>query len=301
MALEKCALNLNRACKELRPHGTLEFPCAAFASWYAKNPEKVIPWHWHEEIEVLYLESGTMRVEIPGKVIHLKEGEGFFINSNILHFGIGEPYCELHSLVFHPSLVMGSENSIFAVKYLNPLINCSALDGCMLEVTEDFKKAFEAMRFDDTGYEFTVRAHLSQMCFSLYQRYEEEIETGYSELDQDSIRMRIMLDYIHKHFSENLELAQIAKTADVGERECLRCFQRVIHISPMQYLLKYRVTQGASQLLRYKDRSIAEIATQCGFDSPSNFSQMFKRFFKCTPREYRKGEEKHSETDDYQS
>ena len=34
--------------------------------------------------------------------------------------------------------------------------------------------------------------------------------------------------------------------------------------------------------------SISEIATLCGFDSPSNFSKVFKRFYNCTPREYRR-------------
>ena len=35
------------------------------------------------------------------------------------------------------------------------------------------------------------------------------------------------------------------------------------------------------------DESIAQVAAACGFDSPSNFSQQFRRFYRCTPREYR--------------
>ncbi|MFR6111958.1 MAG: helix-turn-helix domain-containing protein [Dialister invisus] len=50
--------------------------------------------------------------------------------------------------------------------------------------------------------------------------------------------------------------------------------------SPLQYLLKYRVTQGASMLLRSPHSSISSIAGMCGFNRPSNFSQMFVRFFK---------------------
>lgn len=41
-------------------------------------------------------------------------------------------------------------------------------------------------------------------------------------------------------------------------------------------------------LLRSPHSSISSIAGMCGFNSPSNFSQMFARYFKCTPREYRK-------------
>ena len=34
MALQECRLNLDRKLKELRPHGTLEFPCAGYSSYY---------------------------------------------------------------------------------------------------------------------------------------------------------------------------------------------------------------------------------------------------------------------------
>ena len=46
--------------------------------------------------------------------------------------------------------------------------------------------------------------------------------------------------------------------------------------------------QGAEMLLANPSGRISEIATHCGFDSASNFAKMFKRFYNCTPREYRK-------------
>ena len=52
-------------------------------------------------------------------------------------------------------------------------------------------------------------------------------------------------------------------------------------------LIKYRVMQGAKMLLEEPSSSISETAAYCGFDSPSNFSQHFRRFYSCTPREYR--------------
>lgn len=96
-----------------------------------------------------------------------------------------------------------------------------------------------------------------------------------------------MLDYIHGNFTDNLVLADVAKAADIGERECLRCFQRTIQIFPMQYLLKYRIMQGADLLIKKPASSVSEIATLSGFESPSNFTKMFKRFYNCTPREYK--------------
>lgn len=296
MGLQDCTLNLNRAGRELQPHGTPDFPCAGYSSTYTDSAGDVIPWHWHDDLELIYIESGYMKLQVPGKTFHLTQGEGAAINSNILHFAAAEPYCELHSLVFHPMLVTGSENSIFANKYITPLLNCNSFDGCLLNqistdilcCPQEFDEAFKAFRLETPGYEFIVREKLSHICLALHQNYEHEIDLGDTESDPDSIRIQQMLDYIHSHYHENLELSRIAKAADIGERECLRCFKRVIQTSPMQYLLKYRTAQGASILLKNPNASVSHIASICGFNSPSNFSQMFKRYFNCTPREYRK-------------
>ena len=104
----------------------------------------------------------------------------------------------------------------------------------------------------------------------------------------DTIRIREMLEYIHANYADDITLADIARTANIGERECLRCFQRTIQLSPMQYLLKYRVMQGAVLLETERTKTISEISGLCGFDSPSNFAKMFKRFYGCSPREYRR-------------
>lgn len=296
MTLQKCGLNLNRNRLELQPHGTLDFPCAGYCSQHTNSPDDIIPWHWHEEIEIIYLLSGQLKLKVPGKTFCLQQGEAIFINSNVLHFSATEMYCEIQSLVFHPTLITGQDKSIFALKYITPLIRCMALDSCLISLALSWEKnivtnfihAFEAIAFEPSGYEFIVRENLSHLCLTLYQQYKNEIDKGCPEQNQDSIRIRKMLDYIHEHYSDNLTLAQIAKAADIGERECLRCFQRIILISPIQYLIKYRVMLGATMLLQTPNSSISEISIQCGFDSPSNFSQMFKRFFKCTPSNYRK-------------
>ncbi|WP_138309409.1 MULTISPECIES: AraC family transcriptional regulator [unclassified Clostridium] len=298
MALQDCALNLNRAGRELQPHGTPDFPCAGYSSEYTDSAGDVVPWHWHEDLEILYVASGCLRLQVPGKAFHLKQGEGAVVNSNILHFAAAEPFCQLHSLVFHPLLVAGGKDSVFSKKYVTPLLQCRIFDCCPLDLLEDspgeegpagsFTAAFDAFYREPMGYEFVVRDELSRICCSLYCHYAHAMDSGEPVPDTDNIRIQKMISFIHEHFNENLDLAQIARAADIGERECLRCFKRAIQTSPMQYLLKYRVTQGASMLLRSPGSSISTIAGMCGFNSPSNFSQMFGRFFKCTPREYRR-------------
>lgn len=295
MPLQECNLHLSASQRELFPHGTADFPCAAFHSFYSADAQSSIAWHWHDEMELIYLKSGALRLQTPDKSVPLRAGELFFINSNILHFGATESECEIYSLVFHPMLVGGAETSVFAQKYMNPLKTCSQLDSLPIKPESEwqtcainhFLAAFEAEAGGAVGFEFAVRERLSSICLALHREYASDASAAYGGVSTNNRRVQTMLDFIHAHYTEDIAVCQIAAAAGLGERECLRCFQRVIQQSPLQYLIKYRVTQGAVLLLQDQAKSISDIALRCGFDSPSHFSQMFRRVFHCTPRAYR--------------
>lgn len=294
MALQECGLNLNRGLKELQPHGTLAFPCAGYSALYTHSPEDIIPWHWHEEIEIVYVKEGCLELKVPSASFFVRKGDILAINSNILHYGIAADNCLLQSLVFSPDLVCGNANSVFAVKYIQPLTGCCSFTGYSIlqsenqEMIQCFCRAFDAMEKEPPGFEFMVRENLSHILFFLVQSFHSQLNIPDSIQNQDNLRMKKMLTYIHKNYAEEISLQDIARTADIGERECLRCFQKTIQSSPVQYLLKYRIMQGAEQLLHNPESSISQISLSCGFDSPSNFAKLFKRFYNCTPREYRK-------------
>ena len=297
MGLKPCNLNLNPEKKQLSPQGTAGFPCAAYERLYTDKPEHMIPWHWHEELEIAHVKKGSLQFQIPGKSFLLTKGDCIVINSNMLHGGGTPQECELQSLVFHPRLITGSSDSAIAAKYVSPLLKHSLFDGFVLKAQKrpleisSFCHAFDALVLDSPGFEFTVRANLSQICFFLYRHFKPNASQKAAGQSPDQLRSRKMLKYIHTHFQDFIALSDIARAADIGERECLRCFQRNIQLPPMQYLLKYRVMQGADFLLQEPGASISQIALSCGFDSPSHFSKMFRRFYDCSPREYRKSRE----------
>ena len=295
MSLQDCAVYTDQDRREVCPHGTIEFPCAGYDSVYSSDTINRIPWHWHEELEVIFLPSGTLDVRVPGKLFRMNAGDCLIINSNILHEAETPDECRLHSLVFHTDLVSGSDSSVFYKKYMYPLISSCTLD-CVLFSAKDtscssirqcFMKAFDALANNREGFEFTVREYLSRLCFLLCKCFKSEISDTPSKPDQDSYRIKAMIHMIQSHYAEPVKLSDIAQAANIGERECLRCFRRTLGISPMQYLIRYRLSKGALLLIN-TNKSISEISTRCGFDSPSNFSLMFKRMYQCSPREYRK-------------
>ncbi len=100
------------------------------------------------ELEILYIKSGNLKCP---KTFHLTPGDGFIVNSNVLH------YDRIVCPVFAP-----------ADKYIGPLVRCPSFDGCSLkclfpepEMFENlFTAAFHALTEDLPGYEFTLREAL---------------------------------------------------------------------------------------------------------------------------------------------
>lgn len=292
MGLQICGLNRSNTQKELQPHGTVEFPCAAYASRHTDAPGDAIPWHWHEELETIYIADGTMKLLVPGKELLLNKGALVTINGNVLHYAAGAPCGALNSIVFSPVLITGGIDTAFFKKYLRPLLACPEFTVWQTDAEADiryFLTAFSALKTDAFAYEFTAREGLSRLLLHCYEQFLPQLSAQRAEKNADTLRMEQMLQYIHGSYAEPVTLAAVAKAAGLSERECLRCFHRTIGESPVQYLLKYRLMQGAAMLRTAPAAGIAEISAACGFDSPSYFSKQFRRFYQCTPREYRNG------------
>lgn len=290
MGLQICGLNRSHTQKELQPHGTIEFPCAAYASRHTDAPGDTIPWHWHEELEVIFVAAGTLKLQIPGGEYLLQEGSLVVLNSNVLHSLSGHPAGALRSMVFSPFLITGGTDTVFYKNYVRALLACPDFSVWQAEPGTDVKRfsaAFSAMETDAFAYEFTVRENLSQLLLHCYAQLLPRLSAQKPAKSADTVRIEQMLQYMQASYAEPITLADIAQAAGLSERECLRCFHRTIGDSPVQYLLKYRLMQGAVLLRASPAASIAEVSAACGFDSPSYFSKQFRRFYQRPPREYR--------------
>jgi AraC family transcriptional regulator len=94
-----------------------------------------------------------------------------------------------------------------------------------------------------------------------------------------------VLDYIHAHLDQDIKLSDLAALLDISQFHFSHLFKQALGTSPYQYLLKQRV-ERAKQLLK-TERSIMEIALECGFNSHSHLSKQFRQLIGMTPTAYR--------------
>lgn len=95
-----------------------------------------------------------------------------------------------------------------------------------------------------------------------------------------------VLDYIHEHLDQEIKLADLAELLGMSQFHFSAQFKQAIGISPYQYLLQQRV-ERAKKLLKHTERSIMEIALECGFNSHSHLGKQFRQFTGMTPKAYR--------------
>ena len=294
MALSSCGSVADRQGRELTVHGTSLFPIACYRDDFAVD---TVPWHWHDELEFIIVDTGTAVVAVDGENYLIRQGDGCLINGKALHsvWPADTDTCRLHSAVFHPRLVGGSMESVFWQKYVKPVISDPAFSGLFLNrsipwqqtMISHIRRAWEVCVKEEELYEIAARNELSE-CIGMIQRNRPLSSNMYSEkFLRQNARMKIMLKYMQQHFDQTITIRQIAESASVSESECMRCFRQTIGVTPIAYLKNYWL-QCAAEFLKTTDAPITVIGSQCGFQEMSYFTRSFRQMYGCTPSQYRK-------------
>lgn len=278
------------------------FPVQVYYTELSKMYMQRIRWHWHPEIEVLIINHGEADILTDDRKIRLRAGQGIFINQNVMH--ALEPVdekanCTLYTVVFHPSFLFGYGNTVMSTKYLSPVLSSPSIR--IIELSEedpwqakilDYASSVIASNLTKKmGYELTIKAHLCNLWNCLLEKVTPQ-SSGKKQgmLSQDEARVKAAISYIEEHFYEQITLDQLADSIHISKSECCRCFKRTLQVSPIEYLMKYRIFQAVNLLQRGdpQARSISTLAFHVGFNNASYFNKVFRQFLGCTPSEYKK-------------
>jgi len=99
-------------------------------------------------------------------------------------------------------------------------------------------------------------------------------------------KLSTVLEYIQARLSQELGLDAMA--AEIGVSRChfATQFKRAVGLAPHQYVSQQRI-EKAKRALRSQQRSIAEVALECGFSNQSHLTKVFKKQTGTTPKAYR--------------
>lgn len=107
---------------------------------------------------------------------------------------------------------------------------------------------------------------------------------GLEPATHPKVRRAILL--MEQHIGEPLSLPELARRLEVSVRQLERLFTTETGRSPGAYARQIRIRM-ASWLLTSSDRTVADIASSCGFSDASHLGREFRKEFGESPNEYR--------------
>jgi AraC-like DNA-binding protein len=144
------------------------------------------------------------------------------------------------------------------------------------------------------GYELSTKAKLCDFWISLLGVVFPDTEASSRKVSGaiplDESRARDLISCIEDHYSEKITLDELAASVHISKSECCRCFKRALNVTPIEYLMKYRIYMAAN-LIRNKDpkaSSFSDLAYHVGFNNASYFNKVFKQYLNCTPSAYKR-------------
>lgn len=289
-------LQIDREQKEIKSHGSYGFPVLVSYEKLSYFDTGEFPWHWHPEIELTLILDGEIDYQVNDSLYHLKEGEGLFCNTNVLHSGHGLDTgdCSYLSITFHPRLLYGYSSSVMQDKYMNHILKSPSLASIHFLPEEAWQRTvlerMEQIRLlkeeRPLSMELQMQIALMEIWQQIYEHVEQDEASG-AENGRDTERIRKIMEYIQKHFAEKITLEDLADQIHLCKSESCRLFKRYMNESMFDYLLNYRIERSL-ELLRQSDLDVTQIAGQVGFANPGYYSRIFKRKMGCTPLEFRK-------------
>lgn len=286
-------------------HETILYPDVSFPYiMYTHTMHESIPegrgfndLHWHDELQITLVTKGKLVIQVNGIDHELETGQAIFINKGILHVTTKLTHDGQYvSFNFPEKLLAFYEDSAMEKKYVLPYTNSSLMsvvftgdvewESTVLEMLWGMKKKFD-MKNKNWGWEYEVSIKTVRLWLTIISNFSFSYEQTPKYLKLQQERLQLMLSFIHQNYSKNITLQEIADVAHLSVSECTRSFKKTIHMTPYEYLIKYRIKKS-SELLISTDYTITEIAHRVGFNHVNHFIQSFKKYHEKTPKDFRK-------------
>ena len=256
------------------------------------NRKKIPFWHYHPEIEMVYIKGGGGKRHIGNHMSYFRDGDLIFIGSNVPHSGFTNTLtghdCEVVVQMLPDFL--GEE---FLVKpemhAINQLFERSKLGLSFHGKTrEEVGKRLEFLNEKD---HFEKLMEFLSILHTLAVSDEYEIlnasDFGFEVQAQDNDRIRNIYKYIRENFQDPIPLKTVADIASMTVPAFCRYFKKLSGKPFTKFVNEYRVVH-ACKLLTEEESSISEICFESGFKNVSNFNKFFKQITGKSPSEYRK-------------
>ncbi len=255
------------------------------------NVNQYKSWHYHPEIELVYINGGSGKRQIGTHMSYFNDGDLILIGKNLPHCGftdrstgnrketlvqfredfLGQGFFDIPEMEKLKSLFSMAEQGLAFHGDTKSRIG-SAMEG--LDELDGFKRLLSIL---DILHQLSLSTEMT-----ILNAEKFAISTEVSEQN----RINKVFNYVKNNFQQPIPLETVSSLSGMTEPSFCRYFKKTTSKTFTQFVNEYRLVH-ASKLLAEKEMAISDIAFEAGFQNVSHFTRLFKTFTGMSPSAYR--------------
>lgn len=281
--------------KTLKPSFEVIEPSFGSSFYYSKYVEnennKAHVWHYHPEIELVFVNGGTGKRQIGSHVSYYTDGDLILIGSHLPHCGFTDDHTGNKNetvIQMKPDFLGTDFLGLQETKGIQELF-LQAKGGIAFsgKTKIEVGKKIELME-NQQPFErlLTLLSVLKELEYSKDYKILNASGFAMETQVQDNDRINMVFNYVKDHFQEQISLEVVSEMASMTVPSFCRYFKKITKKTFTRFVNEYRVVH-ASKLLAEKPIGIADICFQSGFNNFSHFNKLFKEFTGKSASQYR--------------
>ena len=246
--------------------------------------------HWHYDLQFVLVLKGSISVQTLNHEYIVESGNAIYINSCVLHRITEKKDCHYNSFIFPENLLPGFSTGFFS-SYVSPIVHNKLIECVPIDYTSKTIEALQRLNEIDlkrsnTEMNFLLIEHLIKVWKNFMNDCNNYNHEQKQSLSAKQIHMENAIMYIHENYSGDISLDSIAGAAYISKSSLLRYFNDILHTTPYDYLIDFRIKKSI-ELLENTALPIIVIANNVGYNSQSLLGKHFKQRLGVTPNIYR--------------
>jgi len=254
------------------------------------NNTKAI-WHYHPEIELVYVNQGQGKRHIGHHISYYTDGDLVLIGSMVPHFGFTDRLTDNskeHVIQFLPEVISKGLGFLSEFEDITRLLATSQHGLTFSGVTKErVGRITDAMRVQDSFNRLLSLVSILKVLATSdeYQMLNVSKITVQASL-QDHVKIEVVFNYVMEHFKREISLQEVSTFVNMTVSSFCRYFKKQTGKTFTAFVNEVRITH-ACKLLSETSRQVSDICFDCGYNNFAHFNKQFKKITELNPSQYR--------------
>jgi len=262
-----------------------------FRAFSESSSNNLPVWHYHPEIELVYVNKGNGKRHIGHHISYYTSGDLVLIGSMVPHFGYKErltDHAREHVIQFLPEVVTQGLGQLPEFSDIVRLLDQAQHGLVFSGSTKDKVGAItDAMTVQNSFEQLLSLISI----LKLLATSKEVVLLNASKLTvqaslQDHVKIEVVFNFVMEHFRRDIPLQEVSTFVNMTISSFCRYFKKQTGKTFTNFVNEVRVTH-ACKLLSETSRQISDICFDCGYNNFAHFNKQFKKITGLNPTEYR--------------